>query len=150
MTSKPNMNRWIYNHGGAQQAENLKEQIFESQIEARKKAIEELKLDYGDALEELEEIDPDGWETWYDNCQEIPEVQHWTESAARPVINVIKARAVLITDARAMVERTGKELDLAIEKAQAGSIPTDALDEFQVAYDAATDRLRELMNGRES
>jgi hypothetical protein len=88
--------------------------------------------------------------TWYNANESIPSAWSWNETEVRPIINIVKARAVLITDARAMVERTGQELDLAIEKAQAGSIHTDDLEEFQTAYDAATDRLHELMNGRGS
>ena len=42
--------------------------------------IRENKLDYGDALNALKAADPEGWESWYDNNLNIPEIINWKDT----------------------------------------------------------------------
>ena len=39
--------------------------------------IERLKADYADLLDDLRELDPGGWEVWYDDEKNVPDFKGW-------------------------------------------------------------------------
>ena len=41
--------------------------------------IEKNKLRFGDALDELKRANPDGWEAWFDDNENIPPVIYWSD-----------------------------------------------------------------------
>lgn len=48
-------------------------------IAEKHQQFEALKLDLGDALNELRILDPKGWEIWFDNNDNIPDNGNYTE-----------------------------------------------------------------------
>ncbi len=60
-------------------------------------AIRLAKLDFGDALTELKQEDPE-WESWYDDNENIPEEICWeSRSQVDDIIRRIRDRIVQVT-----------------------------------------------------
>jgi len=63
----------------------------------RQEAIRLAKLDFGDALTELKQEDPE-WESWYDSNENIPEEICWeSRSQVDDIIRRIRDRIVQVT-----------------------------------------------------
>jgi len=63
----------------------------------RQEAIRLAKLDFGDALTELKQEDPE-WESWYDSNCHIPDVIHWADrSQVDDIIRRIRDRIEQVT-----------------------------------------------------
>jgi len=68
---------------GMHQSVALREELEE---EARRRV--ELELDYGDAMQDLREADPEGWEAWYDD--KLPDFRWKDEAKVREAIERIR------------------------------------------------------------
>lgn len=60
---------------GAAELSEFRAGIYD-QLEAE---IEKLKADYGDLLDALRELDPQGWEGWYDDEANVPDFKGWLD-----------------------------------------------------------------------
>lgn len=80
-----------------------RQELLQELEDCRRKAIADAKLDFGDALRDLQAADPD-WETWYDNNDNIPLILRWHDrKQIDDVIARMNARAAHV----ATVTQTG-------------------------------------------
>lgn len=56
-------------------------QMVQEECWERIRSIEQAKLDFGDALADLKAADPDGWESWYDDDANVPQLIRWSDRA---------------------------------------------------------------------
>jgi len=64
----------------------------------RQEAIRLAMLDFGDALTSLKNADPEGWESWYDDNENIPEEICWeSRSQVDDIIRRIRDRIEQVT-----------------------------------------------------
>ena len=64
-------------------SEALREELSEAFWQRK-----ELELDYGDAMQDLREADPEGWEAWYDD--KLPDFRWKDEAKVREAIERIR------------------------------------------------------------
>lgn len=57
-------------------------------IETADRAVEKIKLDFGETLNELRCLDPSGWSDWYD--ANVPDWNDWMK--CKPAMDVIQKR----------------------------------------------------------
>lgn len=61
--------------------------------------VQEIKLDWGDLMNELKMLDPQGWERWYD--AHVPEWLGWEQSS--PAMEMVKTRVRELRDHKSTI-----------------------------------------------
>lgn len=72
---------------GAEELREFREMINSFELE---ELIEKLKLDYGDLLDALRELDPEGWNGWYDDEANVPDFKGWMH--CEPAMTALRRR----------------------------------------------------------
>jgi hypothetical protein len=75
-------------------AAEYRHEVLEMLEADRQRQVQEMKLDWGDLMNELKGLDPEGWERWYE--AHVPNWLGWEHSG--PAMELVKARVQELRD----------------------------------------------------